>query len=248
VLSDSDFEADNAMDGMQVYVKNNGVSQRFFVRSKSTVQDLKALINFKLNIPMDIFFLSFAGKLLSDDVMYLTDYDIVNGSQIELTIRGFGGAPKKRQKSDASASFSFEEFINMGKPQILASDPIAVANALNIGTMTRKHFIFWLSTLSVTDLESLQETFQENSRTGNLKQMSVMIIPYVQEQKDIKFLEGRIQIAKSYMLAAMMQGVRDAQLSYSVILKLIQKTLKKKFSGGSMAASSVGSDEDDMDP
>jgi hypothetical protein len=49
---------------------------------------------------MDIFFLSFAGKLLSDDVMYLTDYDIVNGSHIELTIRGFGGAPKGVKKSD----------------------------------------------------------------------------------------------------------------------------------------------------
>jgi hypothetical protein len=101
VLSDSDYEADHATDCMQIYVKNNGAAQRFFVRSETTVYDLKALISLKLHIPMNIFFLSFAGKLLSDDDKSLSDYAIVRDSQIMLDIRGFGGG--KRAKTSTGA-------------------------------------------------------------------------------------------------------------------------------------------------
>jgi hypothetical protein len=143
VLSDSDYEADQATDGMQIYVKNNGVAQRFFVRSETTVHDLKALINLKLKIPMDIFFLSFAGKLLSDDGKLLTDYAIVNDSRIVLDIRGFGGAGVKKQNLklkkvikkiyapqavDAAAFIGVEEAVrrisasqNFGAEQVLKS-------------------------------------------------------------------------------------------------------------------------------
>jgi hypothetical protein len=235
---------------MQIFVRTlEGESLRFYMRASDTVETLSRMFFVKTNIPMDSHRFVYGGHELVLD-QTLADAKVEKDATITFLLRLVGGAPKKRQKTESSASagFSFEEFINMGKPQILATDPLAVANALNIGSMTRKHFIFWLSTLTVTDLEGLQETFQESARTGNLRQMSTMILPYVQESKDIKFLEGRIQIAKSYMLAAMMQGVRDAQLSYSLILKMIQKALKHKFSSGSRAASSVGSDEDDMDP
>jgi hypothetical protein len=83
------------------------MAHRFFVRSETTVHDLKALINLKLKIPMDIFFLSFAGKLLSDDGKLLTDYAIVNDSRIVLDIRGFGGG--KRARTAASKNIGGKE-------------------------------------------------------------------------------------------------------------------------------------------
>ena len=64
----------------------------FDLNSMLSVNQLKIEINFKTNLPLDSYYLIFAGRIL-DDSKLLSDYCIGNNSTIELTFRNASQFP-----------------------------------------------------------------------------------------------------------------------------------------------------------
>jgi hypothetical protein len=215
VLSDSDYEADHA-DGMQIFVCNNGVAKRFFVQSKSTVQDLKALISLKLHIPAHIFFLSFAGKLLSDDGKSLSDYAIVRDSQIMLDIRGFGGSPKKKQKAVVNKSDLIDDLLleidNLTRQVVGDNDPLVqeiiqyftgVRQALQ-GREPAECFATYARLLSDTDLEKVSAIGMGNGNP-DYKVDAIAKIFFHGAFKSIRMKRDRLCVLESILSTTMKQ-------------------------------------------
>jgi hypothetical protein len=130
---------------------------------------------------MNIFFLSFAGKLLSDDGKLLTDYAIVHDSRIVLDIRGFGGGkpPMKSIKKTKSVKLVYtandddDEDTNP-KTEIQVSDVGAIARCM---AMKDVRILPWLKSLSAEELNELLVVFRDpasNSAT-KLKDFSTFV-------------------------------------------------------------------------
>jgi hypothetical protein len=220
---------------MQIYVKNNGVAKRFFVQSKSTVQDLKALISLKLHIPMNSFFLSFAGKLLSDDGKLLRDYAIVNDGQIILNIRGFGGGKRARAGTGEARSRGGILSAKMQKEEKLE----ALADECDIlVTQLGRHVTFlpFLGALGqrVQQFTALLDETDTMALKGCLLRMSIEHLRRCQEgfesnSEDVKtrpFVEGIF----SPEFQAMRRVEKAMTQSRDLLTKLVEIAIVKGFS------------------
>jgi hypothetical protein len=156
--------------------------------------------------------------------------------------------PKKRARADQSnepSGFSIDEVIAMGRPPVSPNDHPIVVAALNSTVMSKKRVLEWMRNLSLADAEAMQKLIQETSRTGKLKTLANLILPFTQEQCDLNALEGRVKLASSWLATCMMKTIQDGEMSHAVLLKMISKVVRSKLVNAGAAADEDDDEEED---
>jgi hypothetical protein len=131
--------------------------------------------------------------------------------------------------------------MSMGRPQ-----PVPTAS-FAANTLTEKGMQQWMLNLTTKELEQLQNRLQESSRTGNVKHIAGMLLPFTAENKALAEMETRLKQAHAWLTACMMKGLPDSELSYNKIVKMVGKAMKKKLIAGAAAAGAGDDSDSDSD-
>jgi len=186
---DDDDEGNSTAADMQIFVKTpTGETITLDVEASDTIVMIKAMVQSMRGYPRHEQRLIFAGQQLEND-RTLTDYNIQDGSTLELVLRMAGGGKRGRQAEVVQ--------IIIGVPLAIAGDAASVHRALNfVGGI---NLIHWMGGLAESEVDKLLVIAEGALTGGNIDHHVRSYVAFVAEYRALQDELERVDLASIWI-------------------------------------------------